>query len=139
MSWRETSLYLYLCTASLYLCTASLYLEKVVASKQLKFAMETDVERKARLEKMVATTQLRLALEMEEERRAKKEFIFDIKIFFFSRTELARPVMGAIFLVIVDYTKSLAPFIPMHDFWPPLYMYVCLRLSMGKQYKKIEC
>ena len=44
----------------------------MVASKQLKFAMETDVERKARLEKMVATTQLRLALEMEEERRAKK-------------------------------------------------------------------
>ena len=81
MSWRETSLYL--CTASLYLCTASLYLEKVVASKQLKFAMETDVERKARLEKMVATTQLRLALETEEERRAKKEFIFDIKNFFF--------------------------------------------------------
>ena len=31
MSWRETSL---------YLCTASLYLEKVVASKQLKFAMD---------------------------------------------------------------------------------------------------
>ena len=58
---------------SLYLCTASLYLEKVVASKQLKFAMETDVERKARLEKMVATTQLSLALETEEERRAKKE------------------------------------------------------------------
>ena len=63
-SWRETSL---------YLCTASLHLEKVVvASKQLKFAMETDVERKAKLEKMVAATQLRLALEMEEERRAKK-------------------------------------------------------------------
>ena len=35
MSLRETSLYLW--TASLYLCTASLYLEKVVASKQLKF------------------------------------------------------------------------------------------------------
>ena len=55
MSWRETSLYLcttslYLCTESLYLCTVSLYLEKVVASKQLKIAMETDVERKARLE-----------------------------------------------------------------------------------------
>ena len=33
----------------MYLCTASLYLKKVVASKQLKFAMETDVERKARL------------------------------------------------------------------------------------------
>ena len=44
----------------------------MVASKQLKFAMEKDVERKTRLEKMVATTQLRLALEMEEERRAKK-------------------------------------------------------------------
>ena len=52
-------------TASLYLCTASLYLEKVVSSKKLKFAMETDVERKARLEKMVATTQLRLALATE--------------------------------------------------------------------------
>ena len=63
MSWRETTL---------YLCTMSLYLEKVVASKQLKFTLETDVERKARLETMVATTQLRLALEMEEERRAKK-------------------------------------------------------------------
>ena len=63
MSWRETSL---------YLCTASLYLEKVVASKQLKFAMEMDAERKARLEKMVATTQLRLALETEEKGRAKK-------------------------------------------------------------------
>ena len=60
MSWRETSRYmctasLYLSTASLYQCTASLYLEKVVASKQLKFAMETDVEGKARLEKMVGT------------------------------------------------------------------------------------
>ena len=63
MSWRETSL---------YLSATSLYLEKVVTSKQLKFAMETDVERKSRLEKMVATTQLRLALETEEERRAKK-------------------------------------------------------------------
>ena len=33
--------------------------------------METDEKRKAILEKMVATTQLRLALETEEERRAK--------------------------------------------------------------------
>ena len=109
MSWRETSLYLctaslYLCTASLYLCNASLHLEKVVASKQLKFAMETDVERKARLEKIVATTQLRLALETEEERRAKirNEFNLDLisKTFFSSRNELARPVMGTIFLVL---------------------------------------
>ena len=36
----------------------------------LKYAMETDEERKARLKKMVDTTQLRLALETEEERRA---------------------------------------------------------------------
>ena len=33
--------------------------------------MEMDEKRKAKLEKMVATTQLRLALETEEERRAK--------------------------------------------------------------------
>ena len=88
MSWRETSL---------YLCTASLYLEKVVSSKLFKFAIETDVERKARLEKMVAITQLRLTLETEEERRAKKGMNL-IKLFFFSRTELARPVMGTFFL-----------------------------------------
>ena len=84
MSWRETTL---------YLCTMSLYLEKVVASKQLKFALETDVERKARLEKMVATTQLRLA--PEEERRAKKgrnEFNFDLiskTLFFQGMSSLA--------------------------------------------------
>ena len=107
MSWRETTLYLctmslylctaslYLCTASLYLCTSSLYLEKVVASKQLKSALETDVERKARLEQMVATTQLRLALETEEERRAKKgrnEFNFDLiskTLFFQGMSSLA--------------------------------------------------
>ena len=46
-------------------------LEKMVATKRLKLAMETDEKRKARLEKMVATIQLRLALETEEERRAK--------------------------------------------------------------------
>ena len=37
--------------------------------------MEMDNERIARLEKMVATTQLRLALVTEKERRAKKEWI----------------------------------------------------------------
>ena len=42
-------------------------------TKQIRLAMETDEERKARLEKMVHTTQLRLALETEEERRAKKK------------------------------------------------------------------
>ena len=65
--------------------------------------METDVERKARLEKMVATTHLRLALVTEEERKSKKrnEFNLDLiyKNFFSSRNDLARPVMGTIFLV----------------------------------------
>ena len=64
---------------------------------------KTDVERKAGLEKMVATTQLWLILETEEERRAKKrnEFnlVFISNFFFLSRNELARPVMGTIFLV----------------------------------------
>ena len=41
----------------------------------LNLAMETDEKRKVRLEKMVATTQLRLALESEEERRAKMDWI----------------------------------------------------------------
>ena len=83
---------LYLCTASLYLCTASLYLEKVVTSKQLKFAMDTDVERKARLGKMVATTQLRLA-PGDGGRKKSKKFRFDIN---FSS-------MGTIFLVVCMY------------------------------------
>ena len=72
--------------------------------------METDEERKARLEKMVVTTQLRLALETEEERRAKKGMdLIWIEIGVqkqnISRNELARPVMGTIFLVFkVSYT-----------------------------------
>ena len=41
-------------------------LEKMLATKRLRLAMETDEERKARLEQMVATTQLKLALETEE-------------------------------------------------------------------------
>ena len=71
---------------------SNLRLEKVVASKQLRLAVETEDERRARLEndaatkrlketkeerrarlvKMVATTQLRLALEAEDERSANK-------------------------------------------------------------------
>ena len=64
--------------------------------------METDEERKARLEKMIATTQLRLALETEEERRAKRngfDLEFDFKNTFFS----ARAVMGTIFLFNLFY------------------------------------
>ena len=62
-------------------------LENDVATKRLRLAMETDEERKAGLEKMVSTTQLRLALETEEERRAKKRNEFNLylisKTFFF--------------------------------------------------------
>ena len=47
-------------------------LEKMVAIKRLKLAMETYEKRKARLEQMVAT---RLVLETEEERRAKMDWI----------------------------------------------------------------
>ena len=43
--------------------------------------METDEERKARLKKMVATTQLRLALETEDERRARLEYLSDNPIY----------------------------------------------------------
>ena len=43
-----------------------------------QLVMETDEERKARLEKMVATTQLRQALETEEERRAKKKIVLNL-------------------------------------------------------------
>ena len=46
-------------------------LKKMVATKRLKYAMDTDEKRKPRLEKMVATTELRLDLETEQERRAK--------------------------------------------------------------------
>ena len=42
---------------------------------------ETDEERKARLKKMVATTQLRLALETEDERRARLEYLSDNPIY----------------------------------------------------------
>ena len=72
----------------------------------LRLAMETDDERKARLEKMVDTTQFRLALETEEERRALRNGFNFSKTHFFSRNELARPVMGTIFLVYVCDIKS---------------------------------
>ena len=65
--------------------------------------METDKERTARLEKMVATTQLRLALETGEERRDLIWIeIGVLKNKKNSRYELARPVMGTIFLVLTQ-------------------------------------
>ena len=45
-------------------------LENDAATKRLRLVMETEEERKARLEKMVAITQLRLAMEAEDERSA---------------------------------------------------------------------
>ena len=45
----------------------------MVATKQLRLAMETDEETQARLEKMVATKQLRLAKETNEERTGRLE------------------------------------------------------------------
>ena len=58
----------------------------MVATELLKLAMEMDEEslqkeRKARLKKMVATTQLRLALETEDERRARLEYLSDNPIY----------------------------------------------------------
>ena len=50
-------------------------MEKMVATKRLMLAMETDEDIIVRLEKMVATTQLRLALETEEEEEQKKDWI----------------------------------------------------------------
>ena len=47
----------------------NLRLEKVVASKQLRF-VETEEERRARLENDAATKRLRLAMEMDKERKA---------------------------------------------------------------------
>ena len=44
-------------------------------------AQELDEERKARLKKMVATTQLKLALETEEERRSRLEHLSDNPIY----------------------------------------------------------
>ena len=51
----------------------NLRLEKVVASKELKLALETEEERRARLENDAATKRLRLAMETDEERKARLE------------------------------------------------------------------
>ena len=107
---------LYPCTVSLYLCTASLYLEKVVTSKQLKFAMETDVVRKARLEKMVATTQLRLALETEEERSAKKRNEFNLDLPFFLQVH---------HLILAFIIHNQIIFVYIHKYVHALYIMNC--------------
>ena len=50
---------------------SNLRLEKVVASKQLRLAAETEEERRARLENDAATKLLRLAMQMDEDRKAR--------------------------------------------------------------------
>ena len=45
----------------------------MVASKQLRLAVETEEERRARLENDAATKRLRLAMEMDKERKARLE------------------------------------------------------------------
>ena len=45
----------------------------MVTSKQLRLAVETEEERRARLENDAATKRLRLAMEMDEERKARLE------------------------------------------------------------------
>ena len=66
-------------------------LEKMVATKLLMLAMETDEEIKARLKKMVATTQLRLAPETEDERRL--EYLSDNPIYI--------PVPKHLYLILI--------------------------------------
>ena len=48
---------------------SNLRLEKVVASKLLRLAMETEDERRARLENDAATKRLRLVMETEEKEK----------------------------------------------------------------------
>ena len=45
----------------------------MVSSEQLRLAVETEEERRARLENDAATKRLRLAMEMDEERNARLE------------------------------------------------------------------
>ena len=52
---------------------SNLRLEKVVASKQLRLAVETEEERSAKLEDEAATQWLRVAMEMDKERKAGLE------------------------------------------------------------------
>ena len=45
----------------------------MVVSEQLRLAVETEEERRARLEDVAATKWLRLAMEMDEERKSRLE------------------------------------------------------------------
>ena len=80
----------------------NLRLEKVVASKQLKFAMETDVEPGE--DGSNHTAQVGPGDGGRKKSKKRNEFNLDLisNTFFSSRNELARPVMGTIFLVVTN-------------------------------------
>ena len=83
----------------------------MVASKQVRLAIEMEDERGTRLENNAATKWLRLVMEMEKKRRSKTgeddsyhtgwpwKYRTKKTKQKFSRNELARPVIGTIFLV----------------------------------------
>ena len=73
----------------------NLRLEKVVTSKQLRFAVEIEEERRARLENDAATKRLRLAMEMDEERKARLE-----KMVATTQLMLA-PIKGVVYVGVV--------------------------------------
>ena len=75
---------------------------KVVASKQLRLAVETEGEERARLENDAATKRLRLAMEMDEERKARLE----------KMVAIAQLVLALIKCVVnVGVVSSLKPFL----------------------------
>ena len=136
-----------------------LRLEKVVASKQLRLAMETDEERKARLEmvatkrlrlamemdeeskarleKMVATIQLWLVLETVEERRAGLEHLSDNQHLRLSAEQMTRESSKTGTSNLLTYVQNkewaCSPCNGNH------YSCVCLQISMGNLYKKFVC
>ena len=85
----------------------NLRLEKEVTRKQLKFAMETDAERKAE-DGRNHTAQVGPGDGGRKKSKKRNEFNLDLISKFFLRNELAHPVMGTIFLVeVLSQTKTL--------------------------------
>ena len=76
---------------SVYCVPVSVYLEKVVASKQLKFAMETDIERKQDWRRWEQPHSSGWPWRRRRKKSKKRnEFNCYQKLFFLSRNELAR-------------------------------------------------
>ena len=106
----------------------------MVATELLKLTVETDEERKARLKKMVATTQFRLTLYYVFENSKNK------------RNNLARPVLGTIFLVYIDKNvnestivsslRSLRSQLCRLVYGKPIPKYVCQKCMGGITWPK---